>query len=411
MAEILVVPGELGLTNKINKILSSIFSKVIIHSTEKEIPDSVKAIVLCNTKMSIDTGDKDVYLIGPEENINPNYTYIKENRIITELLLVLKERYNFYLKEDENYISVSSNILKTLSVVPCPLYLQIGENKFVQFCNVGQTNLHDLVSKYDKKGVTNFFVTINDFYRHQDEIFPSSKVLEGGETIKLSSYKAQLHENILEMGFSKMLLDKYENLKDSLQNNSSEKLKSLLKDFEKNAGSYLYNHSYLTGLISNAVLKDISWATEEHKSDILLGALLHDMGFSDASTAIWQNSSSEAIDKFPAKWRSEILNHSKIILEKIENIDGVNDSVKEVIKYHHYDMDHEENPFKIWDSHLTPLLCVFILSHTMVDEIYKRAFRKEKISDALKVTLEKHNGGKFKPLHKEFESTISKILF
>jgi putative nucleotidyltransferase with HDIG domain len=218
------------------------------------------------------------------------------------------------------------------------IYIKIGQSKFIKIINAGDSLKEELVQAYTKKGITHFYVSIEEhkkYIRFCEEI--SKKILSRQDIIPIKKINhvinlgANIAQSLIHTGISEEKLD-YANtflnqsvnlIKGMRMKNDS--LKKFLATIEIKEHSATV--SFLAGMIANEI------GMESLKSIKLVGisALLHDIGLYDLNPDFKE----EDIDNFSPEQIAIFDRHSKHGGELLRACGGFDEVVYQAVESHH----------------------------------------------------------------------------
>ena len=255
---------------------------------------------------------KTIFLIEEksESVIGENLFSIKKNRLLSELAPVISETIGdggslqldiSKREQGAKYLKLDIKALEGTNIYPCDIYISLTAKKFVKIVNKGTKENESNLSVYVQKGVEEIWLTRQDFYKYADVFFPTEKFVN--ETTISPKQKATqvlelLHSTVEGLGFSKRAVENVNNLINQMGTSIKNKdLSKIVKRMNNSAGSFLYNHSFLIGIISTNYLKTQQWNSPENQRKLVMSAMFHDLGFENKNNVIFESSDSRNMKK------------------------------------------------------------------------------------------------------------------
>jgi len=312
------------------------------------------------------------------------------------------------------YINIKFDFFDYIDNVPCDIFIRLSSGKTLKLFSANEAKDVDRIKAYQEKGLKEFYIQKDDFYKHSKTFFNEDvieKALEITPTVIADQYLAVIQEMTSDIGIDETTLKTAVRLEEEiLKQSSSEKVvKGLFDRFAKQQGNFLYSHSYLTAVMCLQFAKKMDWGTKEIQKKLYMAAIFHDLGYQNPRSVFYENSDLDGLEKLPEKVRVDILNHVPVIIERLKKMKNIPEDVINIIKYHHGGLGEQSYPLKMHATELALLPCVFILCHEFVKNLFKVSFRKDKIPEALSKTINKYNSGKFKSLTSPFIDVVTEM--
>ncbi len=251
----------------------------------------------------------------------------------------LKKKKNIELKlADEAYIPtrISDFILTPKSYFN--VYIRIGASTFIKILNAGDSLQLDTIQSYVKKGVTHFFISVEEqrkYIRLCEDL--SQKIVRRSDVALTKKAKsvlrlgASISQNIMHTGITDEKLDFANNflnqtvtlIKSMRMQNSS--LKKFLDSIEMK--EHPSSVSFLAGIIANEA------GFESSKSVKLVGiaALVHDIGLFDLDP----NFTHESLYTMTEEKQALFDKHAMHGAEILKNNSGFEEVVIQAVEQHH----------------------------------------------------------------------------
>ena len=159
----------------------------------------------------------------------------------------------------------------------------------------------------------------------------------------------------------------------------------------RNHSQSLYEHMLSVASIAVLVAVRAGYSREEAKN-IAMGALLHDIGFTNVKVP-YKNVVLEEVKEDDKK---EIKRHVVYGYIEVEQQTWLNQVVKEIILYHHERMDRSGYPFHLPGEKLKPEVRLVMICDAFDNMVYGNLEKRKKVYEALDEIM-KNSGTKFDP--------------
>lgn len=366
---------------------------------------------------------KTIFLIEDksESIVGENLFSIRKNRLLSELAPVISEtvgdggslHLNVSKREQgAKYLKLDIKTLSGINVYPCDVYISLTAKKFVKIINKGTKEGESNLSVYIQKGVEEVWLTRQDFYKYADVFFPREKFISE-TTISPEQKAAQvlelLHNTVEGLGFSKKAIENVNNLIGQLGISVKNKdLSKIIKKMNNSAGSFLYNHSFLIGIISTNFLKAQHWNSPENQQKLVMSAMFHDLGFENKNNVIFESSDPRNMKKnMSLKDRMDIVSHVDRIVSIFEKNSDIHEDIVKIVQCHHYSKD---KILSLSETQFSRLCAVFYLAHEATLRLFKVAFNPDKISKVIESVREDFNYGPFKGILDDFCTNLNETI-
>lgn len=296
---------------------------------------------------------------------------------------------------NQSFKGIPVRFFEKLNRTSCDIYLRLSDEKFVKIVNHGDNITSDTLSNYQNKNITDFYVTEEAFNEWGAELVPLSSPPNEGQ--KLPDHK-ELNSILTGIGVNQLTCSEvgkiYEKLNSDLSKN--QKIASLLKNMVFNRKRFIYDHSYLTGVIAVELAKKSDWGVGATKEKMTLAALMHDLKLNeDLATLADTNNLSHNVT-IPIK--EAHLKHGELMGLELKHEQGIPDDVVKIVKDHH----------NLLNPHLTRLTMVFIVSHEFVNRMYNYQLNSQMAPQALKDVKAFFQGSDFSKYVEQLEAIVNK---
>lgn len=278
----------------------------------------------------------------------------------------------------EAYTSVRTIFFNKFENSPCDLFLRLSDNKYVKILNQNDELTSTFIEKYVCKKIFEFYLTNEDFKTHQDSLFDfhsnAKEILVNGKKVQLPEHEG-MNEMMKELGVSEKQTQQINNISAQIVtdlNTGSHGFSNIIAKFTTSSKRFLYDHSYLTALISCLIASKNEWGTTPNKEKLCLASILHELGDEDQlqltlddnlSRQDFENGVSEFQVKANKKLAGRLKDVPSVSLDVINIIEG----------YHNFSF-----------AQLSPMTSCFSVAHQFVILLYKEKFKKDAIPEIFK---------------------------
>lgn len=362
--------------------------------------------------------DKNViFLVNEELKSDPKLATVGENLLDSKFKLIEMTSLISDLRSETSgeYFPITINSFYKVKTFPCDAFVKLGTDKFVKVIHENDPVEDEFIKKYKTKRVDSLYVKAVDFYDKCTELF-ADKLADVDLFNTKEEYirKSQeiLHEMIKDLGVSEHIVAKVgEALNHVEEELNKPNLKKVFDLFEKQKGSFIYDHSYLTMLFCNILCKHMDWESEQVRNKLALASMFHDLGIENPKKAFYEGAGKANIMTMNKELSDEIMDHGNVIAKMLEEDPEMPQEVLNICLNHHEGLGPEESfPKGVSGVNLTQLECVFIVAHSFVLELYKIAFNTTKIQKAYDAVAEKYTSGNFKPIIQAFSVALEEEL-
>jgi hypothetical protein len=269
------------------------------------------------------------------------------------------------------YTGVRTVFFNKFTELPFDLYLKLSDEKFVKALKVGDLINDEFINKYVSKKVFEFYLEKETFKKFKDLIFDfhsnAKVILVEGRKIRVPDNE-NLNLMIEELGVPQKEVKKVNEMSTRIVvdlNNANKNITKLLGNFTSSKERFIYDHSYLTAMISCQIAGMNEWGNNPNKEKLCLASILHELRDSaqlekPLDTQIKEQDLTNGISP-------QLLENVKMLSGQIRQVDTVPIDVISIL----------ENSLHFTQPSLSPLTCCFIVGHQYVLELYKNSFDKD----------------------------------
>lgn len=310
----------------------------------------------------------------------------------------------------EEYVPVRLSVIRKIKMIPCDLHIKLGSQKYIKIINAEEEIQPFFLDRYENKSVNEFYLKKVDFYKHSNELFantlPPASMFET-KTEYYSQSQQVIKDIVSEIGVNENTIKLADELVDSaLAEYKDAQLGSLLDKFKYSKDRYIYDHGVLTSIFAISLCEKFEWRNKQNMQKIVFASLFHDFGFVDAKLAFFETNFKENLD-LTKNQRNEILKHPEKIVELLSKNKEIPGDVLSLISKHHEAHGEASYPLGLSSMNLSILECVFLVAHEFANELYKIAFRPDKMDKAIENVATFSNTGNLKQVRSVFLGIFS----
>lgn len=286
-------------------------------------------------------------------------------------------------QSESGHVPIRLKILYRSDFAPTDIYIKIRDGHFVKIYNAQDELSIEDIAKYERKNIETMYIREEELSEFLDpymiilmKVFAEEieqeptkiyeKQLEAQEIIHSQLKSSGMTEEAMEL--AKSLVEN--NIKMSAQ---SPKIGTLIKQMMGKA-DFLYEHSLMTAYVSGLILSDLAWDSQDTQFKLYLASMFHDMSL-DGSSAMKDMELNGIIpEKHSENDIERFLNHPLESSNFIHEFREIPPDTNVIIAQHHELPEGKGFPKQLQSARTFPLSRVFIVSHFLVDYIYKEGF-------------------------------------
>lgn len=290
-------------------------------------------------------------------------------------------------EEEVLFLPFKIDLLKNAVSVPCDLYVKISEKKYVKIINKDQADtVVDTVVRYQKKGIDVLYVE-KQFYSSLSHLIVNDFFCVETDAMKQAERGIKITESIMmvtkDLGASEVVIESInESYTEVIKNLENEKVSSLLASLTKGENFFIENHSYLTSVFAVMMSRKTDWGNSKIQNNICMAALLHDLVLADNHLGQHDKETLAEIKKLPKAEQDIVINHPKILADKLTKTTKISSDVISLIGKHHEGRGKDSYPAPEGTAQLSPVNCLFNVAHQFSIELYKIGFNNVKLPTA-----------------------------
>ena len=147
--------------------------------------------------------------------------------------------------------------------------------------------------------------------------------------------------------------------------------------------NFLYEHSLMCSYISGLILSGLTWDSRDTQFKIYLASIFHDMSLDGSSVMKDMELNGIIPERHSEVDIEHFLNHPLESSNFIHEFREIPLDTNVIISQHHELPEGKGFPKKLQSSRTFPLSRVFIVSHFLVDYIYKEGFNIKTVRKCL----------------------------
>jgi HD-GYP domain-containing protein (c-di-GMP phosphodiesterase class II) len=383
------------------KIESDKFLELVI----KALPDIVSLPVLCtNTDIDLNKLTKHSKIEVSKQSFNLIYLLSGLSEILPKDLLKANDQLI------EGFVPVKMSVLRNLKNTPCDVFIKLSQEKHIKIFNADDDIQFSILDRYENKKIHELYIKKTDFYRFSDELFshtmPKAELYETRVDYYSQSQKV-IKDIILEIGINENVIKLVDDLVDSaVVEYKDASLTNLLNKFKHSPERYIYDHSMLTSVFAVAMCEKFEWRNRQILQKIVFSSIFHDFAFKDTKLAFFEGNAKDN-ENLTKEQRNEILTHPERISELLASNKSISSEVLSLVSKHHEAHGDQGYPNAVGSGSLSIPECVFIVAHEFTNELYKIAFRDDKIAKAVENVCAFSNTGNLKQVREAFLTTVA----
>lgn len=321
---------------------------------------------------------------------------------------------------DDNYSRVRISFFWRFNRTDCDIFLRLSAHKFVKIIHGGDYYDKDIIEKYANKNQTYLYITKADFERFGSRLgsTPFLGLIDTeGTTLSNEAMVRQTHallqELVTSVGISESAVKMANMYCDFVVNTTIKKSNRALLDLFKNfreRKDYLYDHSYLLSCLCAFISKELQWHTSETVEKLCYAALFHDITLKDPELAMITDLESAEMSKFTPEEVLTYHQHPLVAAKMVKESGGFPLGVEGIIVQHHETVEGRGFPRGLSAAQVSPLVCVFILCHDFISELYRCNFEAREASEIILKMEKRYAHGNYVKVFSAFKKIVSQAL-
>jgi response regulator RpfG family c-di-GMP phosphodiesterase len=442
--KVLIVDDEENIRHLNAMILENIIDDVVI----QEAGSGNEAIKILSAETDFDLIFSDFHMDdGSGETL---YKHIKDNNLDLPFLLYTSacgdelgglsgflddSKVNFYIQKPIDFHDLENNlrtILKTIEFKTfdnreykkvralyflkynktlTDVYIKLSSVKYVKVLSEGQKFEAQDINKYIQKGINFLYITLQDYEKFR-VAYPKTPFLTNilKDVDKLNEKDAWIktqevtHGLVQAYGVNKTVIGVVSKLASKIDEkfnrpaNLKKKTSVLLEllDNQKKQNSYLYEHSYLLGMISCSIVKNSHWRTSDTVDKVLYASFFHDILIEKDNIERIRDLNDPLVKDLTQEEMETLAEHPLKTEKMLDANEEIPNDVAKIVSQHHERVDGGGFPRGLGPERILPLACVVIIAHDFVDQMYENDFDPSERDYILKKMHKKYDKGNFR---------------
>ena len=315
---------------------------------------------------------------------------------------------NSTLNNTGKHTRISIHLLFRLELIFCPLFAKLSDNKFVKVVNENEIFTLDEFERFENKDIHYLYIENENakaIFSKLIELYKNrlkDKNITHHEKILISDeISIAIRELASTFGFSEELEQITKTGVEAALKTiaSNPPLKDLLKNIDLESENYLAIHSSRLPYLANHIAKMMNWDSEVTVHKIALASLLHDSTLHHSVFLKFKNETELKLGvlQLPKEEFDNYYQHPTKAAEIVRNFKGIPPDVDVIIAQHHEKGDGSGFPNKLDHTKISPLSCLFIISHELLC-FYEKSGDQFKIEDFISSQENKFSSGFFKKI-------------
>lgn len=278
---------------------------------------------------------------------------------------------NIIKRATEAYVPISTQCIEILEKIPCDVYNKSG----IKFELVIKEN--ETFNKI-KKVINTLYISRKDYITFSDyfiECYTNHKI---NKQEKQKVLIEVIHQRMRSVGIDNEILTKTDQILDEvIQELGANKIlgkqvTEVLSKFLKKQ-SFVPEHSLMCAYLTNAMLNQSGYATDQLRKKLSLAAIFHDLSLGNKLATV--EFSAIPLESFCKEEQQKYLKHHQSVVKVLAQFSMFDNDLEKLVKYHH-ELPDESGPFKI-NSHNIPLLsAIFNVAHYYSINLYNLGIHK-----------------------------------
>jgi len=310
---------------------------------------------------------------------------------------------------DKDFCRIRTGLLIRVSPLKGDVFIRLSKDHYVKMFREGDHFDGDDLEKYlTQKKVEYFYLSINNvaefiqkYKRILDEYLTLPKMNPAAAEDVVLTVHETVHELSQKIGFTAEVREMTkQNVKLAIKSMSQNpKLKDILKRLQHDNERYISAHSLMLSSIACALAKGMSWSSEGTFYKLSMAGFLHDVTLHNQQLGTVRGlvELHRKRDLFTEEEMEAYKGHPYDAAEIARNFNEIPPDVDTIIVQHHERPNGAGFPRGLSTSRISPLACVFIIAHELVQYTIEGEMTFEEIANRLH---EDYSAGNFKKVLK-----------
>lgn len=320
----------------------------------------------------------------------PKMPVLKE--AIENVMSSMEESVDGAPQSENGYIPIRLKILYRSDVSPTDIFIKIRDGHFVKIYHADDELSEEDISKYERKNIQTMYIeeAALDLFLEPYMIILMKLFTEEIEQEANKVYERQLDAQELihsQLKSSGMTEEAVELAKSLVEDNIRQcaqipKIGDLIRQMMGKA-DFVYEHSLMCSYISGLILSELEWNSHDTQFKLYLASIFHDMSLDGSAPMKDMELNGIVAGKHSDADIERFLNHPLESSNFIHEFREIPPDTNVIIAQHHELPEGKGFPKKLSTSRTFPLSRVFIVTHFVVDYIYKEGFNIQTVKKCL----------------------------
>jgi response regulator RpfG family c-di-GMP phosphodiesterase len=311
----------------------------------------------------------------------PKMPLLKE--AILKVMTSSEEQPDGLPQSESGHVPIRLKILYRAAIAPTDIYIKIRDGHFVKIYNSQDELVEEDIAKYERKNIETVYIReeeINIFLEPYMiilmKVFAEEVEQEPGKVYEKQLEAQELiHSQLKSSGMTEEAMELAKSLVQSNMKAGSHlpKIGTLIKQMMGKA-DFLYEHSLMIAYISGLILSDLTWDSKDTQFKLYLASMFHDMSLDGSSAMKDMELNGIIAGRHSENDIERFLNHPIDSSNFIHDFREIPPDTNVIISQHHELPEGKGFPKQLLSARTFPLSRIFIVSHFLVDYIYKEGF-------------------------------------
>lgn len=274
-----------------------------------------------------------------------------------------------------DFFPIGITFCLSLKKAPCEIFLLHGENSYQTEFSVNDLVKSDEIQKLIASGVDTIYVPAADrlkFVNHVNTNLLTRLTTTKNEDEAINATDEAIHaireealkgESPVALTTQELTSVAIQSCIDIAQKNPS--VAALLKKLFQNKASFLYKHTQLIIYISQHIISNIEWGSNEQKAKMAFVAFFHDICLTDDKYVQYKSDTMVTLDNDISHVEKDLITkHAKMAADIVRNFPAAPIGADVIIMQHH-GQTSGQGFARAFTNSISPLAIVFIVSEEL----------------------------------------------
>lgn len=276
----------------------------------------------------------------------------------------------------EEYVSVKPEVMLSYCPLNYNVFIKMSDGRFVKLFSKGDPVGKEDFEKFRReKGIGLFYFKKSEYQEVLEQSV--SKIEKISNEVPLPEEKAvkeavqanaAVRDIVAQMGFTPQaqMIARSSVAMTAKIIGTKPKLSKILSDLKKKEGSYVSNHSIAVGTLACAIAYRLEWQSAATYFKLSLAAFMHDITLDDKLAKVNFLKDADK-SKFSPEEINKIKLHPVHAADYVRKMTEIPADVDQIVFQHHERPDGTGFPRALGVKYISPLTCVFIAAHDIVE--------------------------------------------